>query len=149
MRHAVPMRAEGRGGVPPDLDNAGSRHHDSMETLARLARFRLQEPTGWAAAGREDGGAEKRQGDASVFEPRVSAETFVLSFLLLLTGDMRAAASPLFWGCFVADRNKQPTRQKVPRPVHIALSIIPLISLRGRCSAVSDPWMDRPETCSS
>lgn len=78
-----------------------------METLARLARFRLQDPTGWAAAGREDGGAEKRQGDASVFEPRVSAETFVLSFLLLLTGDMRAAASPLFWGCFVADRNKQ------------------------------------------
>lgn len=71
-----------------------------METLARLARFRLQEPTGWAAAGREDGGAEKRQGD-------VSAETFVLSFLLLLTGDMRAAAPPLFWGCFVADRNKQ------------------------------------------
>lgn len=106
----MPRRANARRGArrrPPDLDNAGSRHHDSIETLARLARCRLQEPTGWAAAGREDGGAGKRQGDASVFEPRVSAETFVLSFSLLLTGDMRAAASPLFWGCFVADRNKQ------------------------------------------
>lgn len=139
--HAVPMRAEGRGGVPPDLDNAVVWHHDSIEKLARLARFRLQEPTGWATAGRKrDGGAEKRQGGGCIpFSSSrgsrrwltAAAETFVLCFFA--AGRRHARGVPPYsGGVFVADETNN-TTQKVPRrSPHRAGSIIPLlISLRS------------------